>query len=146
MPDPSDTTSSPPIEARPSNPPLPLERLVELLPDDGEHDLRWGARRNSERIPFAKPLSIAKIERDDQQRVTAVEVETAFDGWSLNVAHGGMRIITERPLRPGDQVQIEVVTPGAVYLGRARVRWVREEADGVIAGLEFADGGPTPAP
>lgn len=134
-----------PVSApRPSRPPLPLDRLVELLPDDGENDLRWGARRNSERIPFAKPLSIAKVERDAEQHVTSVEVETSFEGWSLNVAHGGMRIITERPLRPGDQVQIEIATGGAVYLGRAHVRWVREEADGVIAGLEFTDGGPPP--
>lgn len=116
---------------------------MELLPDDGENDLRWGARRNSERIPFAKPLSIAKVERDADQHLTSVEVETSFEGWSLNVAHGGMRIITEKPLRPGDHIQIEVATAGAVYLGRALVRWVREEADGVIAGLEFHEGEPT---
>jgi hypothetical protein len=142
LPDPLDPTTNASSDSRPSRPPLPLERLVELLPDDGEHDLRWGARRNSERIPFAKPLSIAKVERDADQHVTAVEVETSFEGWSLNVAHGGMRIITEKPLRPGDQVQIEVATAGAVYLGRALVRWVREEADGVIAGLEFHEGEP----
>jgi hypothetical protein len=134
----TDADDAPAPPPRPSKPPLPLDRLVELLPDDGENDLRWGARRNSDRIPFAKPLSIAKVEREGGH-VTSVEVETSFEGWSLNVAHGGMRIITEQPLRPGDQVQIEVVSGGATYLGRALVRWVREEADGVIAGLEFSD-------
>ena len=116
--------------------PLPLDRLVALLPDDGEIDARWGARRQGERIPFAKPVAITKVEQDGDG-VTDVEVEAIFEGWALNVCHGGMRIITEEPLRPGDTIQLEVTSAGRNYTGSARVQWVREQADGVVAGLQF---------
>lgn len=116
--------------------PLPLDRLVALLPDDGEIDARWGARRQGERIPFAKPIAITKVEKEGS-KVTDVEVEAIFEGWALNVCHGGMRIITEEPLRAGDTIQIEVTSAGRNYLGTARVQWVREQADGVVAGLQF---------
>lgn len=125
------------VPATPSEPPaLPLDRLVALLPDDGEIDARWGARRQGERIPFAKPVAITKVEKEGS-KVTDVEIEAIFEGWALNVCHGGMRIITEEPLKPGDVIQIEVVSAGKNYLGTARVQWVREQADGVVAGLQF---------
>jgi hypothetical protein len=117
-------------------PPLPLERLVALLPDEGELDARWGARRQGERIPFCKPVAISRVEGEGSQ-VSQVEVEALFEGWALNVAHGGMRIITEQPLKKGDTVQIEVQSAGKNYLGTATVQWVREQADGVVAGLQF---------
>lgn len=117
---------------------LPLERLVELLPDDGEHDARWGARRQGERIPFAKPIAISKVE-EDGGRISEVELEAEFEGWALNVCHGGMRIITEEPLKVGDEIQLEVVSAGRTYLGKARVQWIRAQADGVVAGLSFHD-------
>lgn len=116
--------------------PLPLDRLVALLPDDGEIDARWGARRQGERIPFAKPIAITKVEKEGSQ-VTDVEVEAIFEGWALNVCHGGMRIITEEPLKKGDTIQIEVASAGRNYTGSATVQWVREQADGVVAGLQF---------
>ncbi len=117
---------------------LPLERLVELLPDDGEHDARWGARRAGERIPFAKPIAISKVEEKDG-RISGLEVEAEFEGWALNVCHGGMRIITEEALKVGDEIQLEVVSAGRTYLGKARVQWIRQQADGIIAGLSFSD-------
>ena len=121
-----------------SQPPLPLQRLVALLPDDGETDARWGARRQGERIPFCKPIAICRVERSEDGELTEVEVEAIFEGWALNVCHGGMRIITEEPLRLGDQLQIEVSSSGSAYTGKAKVCWVRQEADGVVAGLQFS--------
>ena len=117
--------------------PLPLQRLVALLPNENEHDVRWGARRQGERIPFCKPIAMSRVDLVDGELVE-VEVEAIFEGWALNVCHGGMRIITEQPLQLGDSLQIEVTSSGVPYLGRARVCWVRNEADGVIAGLQFA--------
>ena len=125
--------AAPPIDETP----LPLERLFALLPNDHEHDARWGARRQGERIPFCKPIALTRVELVDGE-ASALEVEALFDGWALNVCHGGMRIITEEPLRTGDRLQVEVTSSGTPYLGRARVAWVRSEHDGVIAGLEFA--------
>jgi hypothetical protein len=121
-----------------SSPPLPLDRLVSLLPDDGESDARWGARRQGERIPFCKPVALRQVETKDGV-VSRVEVEAIFEGWALNVCHGGIRIITEKPLALGDVLHIEVESSGTAYSGRARVCWVRAEADGVVAGLEFGD-------
>lgn len=128
---------SPPARAS-EPPPLPLDRLVALLPDDGESDARWGARRQGERIPFCKPVAISRVEKEGS-KVSQVEVEAIFEGWALNVCHGGMRIITEQPLKKGDAIQVEVTTAGKNYTGRARVAWVREESDGVVAGLQFTN-------
>jgi hypothetical protein len=118
---------------------LPLDHLVALLPDDGESDARWGARRQGERIPFCKPVAISRVEKEGS-KVSQVEVEAIFEGWALNVCHGGMRIITEEALKPGDTIQVEVSSAGKSYLGMARVQWVRQEADGVVAGLQFHEG------
>ncbi|MFI5302777.1 MAG: PilZ domain-containing protein [Polyangiales bacterium] len=122
-----------------SNPPpsLPLGRLVALLPDDGEHDERWGARRRGERIPFSKPIALSRSVAVNDSSEVKLDIETTFDGWSINVCHGGMRIMTEQPLQPGDNILVEVESSGSTYLGRARVCWVRGAPDGVIAGLEF---------
>lgn len=117
-------------------PPLPLDRLVALLPDEGELDARWGARRQGERIPFCKPVAISRVEKEGS-KVSEVEIEAIFEGWALNVCHGGMRIITEEPLKKGDSIQIEVNSAGKNYTGTAVVQWVREQADGVVAGLQF---------
>lgn len=131
-------SQSPDQEAsRPPHDRLPLERLVELLPDDREGDARWGARRQGERIPFCKPVAISKVEKEGS-KVSEVEVEAIFEGWALNVSHGGLRIITEEPLKVGDTIQIEVNSAGRNYLGTAHVAWVRQQADGVVAGLQFA--------
>ena len=128
---------SPDLDDHPSQlPPLPLERLVALLPDEGELDARWGARRQGERIPFCKPVAIKQVEGEGS-KVSEVEIEAIFEGWALNVCHGGMRIITEEPLKKGDSIQIEVNSAGKNYTGTAVVQWVREQADGVVAGLQF---------
>ena len=116
--------------------PLPLDRLVALLPNDSERDGRWGARRRGERIPFCKPISLQRTKEVDG-KITEVEVEALFEGWALNVCSGGMRIITEQPLKEGDVISIEVTSTGIPYMGQARVCWVREQQDGVIAGLKF---------
>lgn len=119
---------------------LPLDRLVALLPNDSEADGRWGARRHGERIPFCKPIALKRTKEIDG-KLTEVEVEALFEGWALNVCKGGMRIITEQPLKEGDVIAVEVTSSGVPYSGQARVCWVREQADGVIAGLRFDDEG-----
>ena len=128
------TLSSSPAEPRPQA--LPLRRLVALLPNDGEHDARWGARRQGDRIPFCKPVALTRVDMIEGE-VDAVEVEALFEGWALNVCHGGIRIITEEPLAIGDVLQLEVTSSGRPYVGQAKVAWVRAENDGVVAGLEF---------
>jgi hypothetical protein len=101
-------------------------------------DGRWGARRQGERIPFCKPISLQKT-KEEGGKVTEVEVEALFEGWALNINKGGMRIITEQPLKEGDVISVELTSSGVPYSGQARVCWVRQQADGVIAGLRFED-------
>jgi len=128
-------------DERPSAPPQPLARLVGLLTNDIELDARWGARRQGERIPFCKPLSLTRIElveNDNPDDSMKVDVETVFEGWALNICHGGLRVITEESLAIGDFLGVEVTSSGTQYAGKARVCWVRKEADGVVAGLQFA--------
>lgn len=132
-----DETDTPAQEsAEDAETPLPLDRLVELLPDDREGDARWGARRQGERIPFCKPVAINRVQHEGS-KVSEVEIEAMFEGWALNVCHNGMRIITEEPLKKGDTIQVEVNSAGRNYTGTATVQWIRQEADGVVAGLQF---------
>jgi PilZ domain len=64
------------------------------------------------------------------------------EAWALNISRGGVRIVAEAMLEPGDEVDICVGEVVPAELGmRAKVVWVQEERDGVIAGLEFTTSG-----
>jgi hypothetical protein len=61
-----------------------------------------------------------------------------FIGWTLNLSRGGVRIVVED--------SIELNAEYTVILGDdennprpVRVAWIREEAGGQIAGLQFLD-------
>lgn len=58
------------------------------------------------------------------------------DAWTLNVSRGGVRLVVEDPISVGVLYQITV---GEGRPRPARVVWLREEADGQIAGLKFED-------
>ncbi len=61
------------------------------------------------------------------------------DGWALNISRGGVRAILEESVDLGEEFEITVGeegTPGSLTR-RARVVWVQDEPDGVIAGFEF---------
>lgn len=115
-----------------------LGRLVHLLSTDHELDIRWGARRHGERLPFARRVNLIRVEKVARDSADlSLEVEVACEGWTLNISHGGMRVITEAMLHVGELLTLEVPSKVACYRGRVRVQWVRSESDGVVAGLEF---------
>jgi hypothetical protein len=60
----------------------------------------------------------------------------AQEAWTLNVSRGGIRVIVEEPINVGTVCVVEV---GSGSERKARVVWVREEADGQIVGLKFED-------
>jgi hypothetical protein len=77
-----------------------------------------------------------------------------LEGWALNVSRGGLRVILEESVELGAEFEITMSigdgpgqpSPGAEASGAgskaaptlvARVVWVQEEPDGVVAGLEF---------
>lgn len=58
------------------------------------------------------------------------------DAWTLNVSRGGCRVVVEAPVTVGATYEVQV---GEMPFRPARVAWVRDEADGQIAGLQFLD-------
>lgn len=61
---------------------------------------------------------------------------TEIEAWTLNVSRGGLRVVVE------DAVHVDgtyLVTVGDSEARPAKVVWLREEADGQIAGLKFED-------
>jgi c-di-GMP-binding flagellar brake protein YcgR len=56
--------------------------------------------------------------------------------WTLNVSRGGLRVVVEDPVHVGGKYQVII---GDAAPRPAKVVWLREEADGQIAGLKFED-------
>lgn len=68
---------------------------------------------------------------------------TEISAWTLNVSRGGLRLVVEDTVHVGGKYNVAV---GDQSPRPAKVVWVREEADGQIAGLQFEDveGGAVP--
>jgi hypothetical protein len=86
------------------------------------------------------------------KRVGGASAGCLLDGWALNVSRGGLRVILEEKVEPGDDVEVTLLdgpgddgpASGSAYAGR--IVWVQEEHDGVVAGIAFAKGqGPAPS-
>jgi hypothetical protein len=75
-----------------------------------------------------------------------------LDGWALNISRGGLRVILEETVEPGDEVEVTLLdgsgndgpSSGSVQVGH--VVWVQEESDGVVAGIAFAVATPSSPP
>lgn len=67
-----------------------------------------------------------------------------ISAWTLNLSRGGLRLIVEDAVEVGASY---LVTVGDAEERPATVVWMREEADGQIAGLKFDDveGGEAPS-
>lgn len=68
---------------------------------------------------------------------------TEIEAWTLNVSRGGLRVVIEDPVHVGG---VYLAAVGDTAARPAKVIWVREEADGQIAGMKFEDveGGEVP--
>jgi hypothetical protein len=69
-----------------------------------------------------------------------------LEGWALNVSKGGIRVILEEKVEPGEEFDVELLDPNAAAGGEGPaiegaqagcVVWVQEESDGVVAGIAF---------
>ena len=67
-----------------------------------------------------------------------------FDGWTLNVSRGGLRIILEGGVAVGDEFEVWVGADEEASRRPGRVVWVRDEADGQIVGLKYLDSSAVP--
>lgn len=75
--------------------------------------------------------------REASERVQLRREGFVGEAWALNVSRGGMRVVIEAPVSLGLTYELELSNGS---LRNVRVVWLREEADGQIAGLEFQDG------
>jgi len=75
--------------------------------------------------------------------VTILGLEGEVQAWTLNVSRGGLRVIVDRAVTVGADYTVQI---GEAKARPARVVWVRDEADGQIAGMQFLDveGGSVP--
>lgn len=86
----------------------------------------------------ARPLRRGGARREVTDRVVlkGASAEREFEGWSLNVSRGGLRIVTEGDVQLGEQFELrfgeDTDAPRA-----GRVVWLRKERDGIICGIEF---------
>jgi hypothetical protein len=88
-----------------------------------------------------------EIRREVSERVELRGADEAFEGWTLNVSRGGVRVIVERELELGDVFEVTVGLAEARPLVRqGRVVWFQEEADGFIAGIAFVATDRSPQP
>jgi PilZ domain len=79
-----------------------------------------------------------EIRREVSERVTLTGDAGSYEGWSLNVSRGGVRLIVEREVVLGDEFDVTVGALDASPLTRrGRVVWLQEEADGFIVGVAF---------
>jgi hypothetical protein len=69
-----------------------------------------------------------------------------LEGWALNVSKGGIRVILEEKVEPGEEFEVELLDPNAAAGGEGPaiegaqagcIVWVQEESDGVVAGIAF---------
>ncbi len=72
--------------------------------------------------------------------------EVPLDGWALNVSRGGIRVILEEKVEPGDEFDVTVAegaptpqgdSPVSARPQRGCIVWVQEESDGVVVGIAF---------
>jgi len=67
---------------------------------------------------------------------------TVFDGWTLNLSHGGARVLLVQDdgasVTEGSDCTVEIDgEPGGAR--PANIVWVQNERDGQIAGVKFLD-------
>lgn len=82
--------------------------------------------------------------RELSERVVLQRDGAEFEGWTLNVSRGGVRLVVEEPVELGAEYDLTI---GERAPRAARAVWVQDEADGQIVGLQFLDGaGSAPPP
>lgn len=80
------------------------------------------------------------------ERVTLKSGAVEIQGWTLNVSRGGVRVVLEDPVVEGQDYDF-LMGDADSSARKIRVVWLRQQADGEIAGLQFLDvDGSVPGP
>jgi len=98
----------------------------------GSQEMRREIRREvSERVTL-------RDSADSADSAAGTDRPGTFEGWTLNVSRGGVRVIVEREVMLGEVFDVTVGVADESPLARqGRVVWLQEEADGFIVGLAF---------
>ena len=86
--------------------------------------------------PVSQRRNAGGARHESTERVVLRSAGAEVDGWTLNVSRGGVRVVVEQVVVAGADYQVAI---GDASARPARVVWVRDEADGQIAGLQFLD-------
>jgi hypothetical protein len=70
------------------------------------------------------------------ERIVLRREGAEVEGWTLNLSRGGVRVVVDGAVVAGADYQVGI---GEMAPRPARIVWVRDEADGQIAGLQFLD-------
>lgn len=89
-------------------------------------------------MPQRRNLGGARKEASERVVLTVKGSRGAGEitAWTLNVSRGGLRVVVEDPVHVGGTYQVRI---GELEPRPAKVVWIREEADGQIAGMKFED-------
>ncbi|MFW5738779.1 MAG: PilZ domain-containing protein [Myxococcota bacterium] len=79
--------------------------------------------------------------REISAHITLRSRTEEYDGWALNVSRGGIRVVIEGRIHPGQVLVIEGYDPDNpdAPARRGRVVWSQDEPDGSVVGMEFID-------
>lgn len=87
-------------------------------------------------MPQRRNLGGARREASDRVVLRVGDGQVEIPAWTLNVSRGGLRLVVEEPVVIGGCYSVSI---GDSAPRQAQVIWVREEADGQIAGLKFLE-------
>jgi hypothetical protein len=87
-------------------------------------------------VPQRRNLGGPRLEASERLALRPLTGGAEIAAWTLNLSRGGLRLIVEDPVVVGESY---FVTIGESSARPATVVWMREEADGQIAGLKFDD-------
>lgn len=89
-------------------------------------------------MPQRRNLGGARREASERVILTVKGSRGASEilAWTLNVSRGGLRVVVEDPVHIGGKYDVQL---GEGQPRPAKVVWIREEADGQIAGLKYED-------
>jgi len=76
--------------------------------------------------------------KEASDRVRFFGESSEVEGWTLNLSRGGVRVVVEDSLELGKEYEISIGEDDQVRRP-CRVVWLRQEADGQIAGVQFLD-------
>lgn len=115
------------------------------VPSGGVQEGVHATRRAGARHEVSKRVALKPLREPSSTIV--------LEGWALNVSRGGIRVILEDKVEPGDEFEVTLLdgaagpssdVPASSRVQRGCVVWVQEESDGVVAGIAFKDADAAP--